>query len=302
MRRILVTGARGFIGRQVTAALEAAGAEVHAVTSGAPPEGTAVRWHRADILDAADRLALLDAARADTLLHLAWCARPPAYWRDPDNVRWVGATLDLARAFRERGGSRLVGVGSCAEYDWGHGYCVERRTPLVAATLYGTAKAACGQVLEAYGAESGLSTAWARLFFLFGPYDSPLRLVPSLVQKITAGEPARCTAGAHVRDFLYSADAAAAIAALLASPVTGPVNIASGAPIRVGDLAARVAAIAGRPDLLTIEEGPAENALVAADVTRLREEVGWRPRHDAIEALEATVRWWSAPERREVTA
>jgi nucleoside-diphosphate-sugar epimerase len=198
--------------------------------------------------------------------------------------------------FGEAGGTRLVGAGTCAEYNWAHGYCREATTPLAPTSLYGSAKAACGLALDAYARETAMSAAWARLFFLFGPFDSPDRLVPSLVRRIGAGQPARCTAGSHIRDFLHVDDAAAALAGLLQSSVQGAVNIASGVPIRVGDVAHHVAARMERLDLLTIEDGPARDAFVCADVTRLRDEVRWKPSKDTFDRLDETIRWWRSPE------
>ena len=302
MKRILVTGAGGFVGRHVTPLLTAAGLDVHAVSSRDRSGAGDCTWHRADLLDPAEREALIRDTRPDSLLHLAWEATPPAYWRSPENLRWLTASLDLIRLFAEHGGSRIVGVGSCAEYDWTFGYCTERMTPLAPSSLYGTTKAACGSVFEAYARETGLSAAWARLFFLFGPFDSPVRLVPSLVRTLAAGAPARCTAGAHVRDFLHVSDAASALAALLQSDVSGPVNIASGAPVRVGDLARRIADRLGCPALLTVDEGPRDGALVCANIGRLRDEVRFSPRLDTLTALDETIEWWRSPAAAQVTA
>ena len=291
--RVLVTGARGFVGRHVCDALTRSGFEVHAVSSRPVSDQAQGVWHRGDLLDDGDRRRVVREAGATALIHLAWCATPPHYWRDPANLQWLSATLDLVRAFADQGGTRIVATGSCAEYDWGCGYCVEGRTPLAPSTLYGAAKSACGNALDAFGRETGLSIAWARLFFLFGPHDESTRLVPSLLRALTSGEPARCTSGDHVRDFLYVGDAAAALVAVLTSSLTGPVNIASGVPIRVRDLAWGLADRLGRRDLLTIEPGGTEHALVAAAITRLREEVRWHPRHDLDAALDETIRWWT---------
>ena len=303
MKRVLVTGARGFVGRQVIAALARLDVEVHAVASSAPPADIdRCTWHIADLLDPAHRDRLVAGVGADTLLHAAWCATPPDYWRHPDNLRWLSATAELLRAFASNGGRRVVGVGTCAEYDWRHGYCTENVTPLGGRTLYSAAKAATGQVLEAYGAETGLSAAWGRLFFLLGPHDSPVRFVPSLVRDLNAGRSARCTSGSHVRDFLHVSDAAAALVALLRSEVTGAVNIASGIPVRLADVAEGVARRLGRPELLTIDDGPSEHALVVANVARLRDEVGWTPSRDLSAALDDTVAWWRSDAAAQVPA
>jgi nucleoside-diphosphate-sugar epimerase len=295
MKRVMVTGARGFVGRHVLAALGELDVEVHAVASSVPPPGTdRCTWHQADLLDPVQRDRLAADVGADTLLHAAWCAKPPDYWRHPDNLRWQSATAELVRLFTAHGGRRVLGVGTCAEYDWRYGYCTENLTPLAGRNLYSATKAATGQALEAYGAETGLRVAWGRLFFLLGPHDSPVRLVPSLVRDLNAGRRARCTSGSHVRDFLHVEDAASALVALLRSQVTGPVNIASGVPVRLADLARDVAARLGRQELLTIDEGSSEHALVTANVARLRDEVGWKPSRDLSGALDDTVAWWSS--------
>ena len=303
MKRVLVTGARGFVGRHVIAALAELDVEVHAVASSAPPAGTdRCTWHQADLLDPVQRDLLVADVGADSLLHAAWCATPPDYWRHPDNLRWLSATAELVRMFTVHGGRRVVGIGTCAEYDWRYGYCTENLTPLAGQNLYSVAKAATGQVLEAYGAETGLSVAWGRLFLLLGPHDSPIRLVPSLVRNLNAGRQARCTSGSHVRDFLHVGDAASALIALLRSDVTGAVNIASGIPVRLADVARDVAARVGRPELLTIDDGSSEHGLVAANVARLRDEVGWTPARDLSGALDDTVAWWRSDAAAQVIA
>ena len=299
MKRVLVTGARGFVGRSAIRELSRAGWQVDAVTSGEPPPDIACTWHRADLLDPRARESLIASTTADALLHLAWCAKPPGYWTDPKNLHWLSASLDLVRLFTERGGRRAVGAGTCAEYDWNAGTCLEHSTPLLPTSLYGSTKAACGSVLSAYSRQTDLSAAWGRVFFLFGPGDDSSRLLPSLVKALDSGQPATCRTGSHVRDFIHVDDAAGALVALLESDVTGPVNIASGMPLPVGQFARAAAERTRHPGRLSVEDGPPEHAVVTADVTRLREEVGWRPSVDIMTRIHEAVCWWQAcePER-----
>jgi nucleoside-diphosphate-sugar epimerase len=298
-RRVLVTGASGFIGRHALAPLLERGFEVHAVMSrDAPPPGAParVRWHRADLLDAAAHGALLAAASPSHLLHLAWYAEHGRFWTSTENLRWAAATLELVRAFAERGGRRAVLAGSCAEYRWGDpGPCVEGLTPLEPATLYGTAKHATRAVLEAAAPQLGIELAWGRVFFLYGPDEAPGRLVASVARALVAGKRAPTGDGTQLRDFLHVADVAAAFAALLDSDVTGPVNIASGEARPLRDVIDAIGVAAGRPDLLDVGALPARPGdpdELVADVTRLRDDVGFVPAIGLQGGIAQSVEWW----------
>ena len=77
--------------------------------------------------------------------------------------------------------------------------------------------------------------------------------------------------GNAVRDFMHSADAGRALAHVLDSDATGPINVATGQPIRIGALAEMVAALAERPDLLALSDArPASPQVIVADTTALR--------------------------------
>jgi nucleoside-diphosphate-sugar epimerase len=302
MQRVLITGGTGFIGRNCLAPLAGSADEVHAVVrSPAVPLPRGVRPHAVDLLDPQQVPALVAEVRPTHLLHLAWITTPKVYWTSPENLRWVEASLRLLRTFAEHGGRRVVVAGSCAEYGWQSGHCHETRTPLRPATLYGTCKDALRSVLEAFARQAGLSAAWGRVFFLYGPHEHPGRLVSSVVRALLAGEAAPCSPGTQRRDFLHVADVADAFVALLRSDARGAVNIASGETVAVRDVVRRVAAAVGRPDLLrlgALPGNPSEPAVLSADVTRLRGEVGWAPRFTLDEGLAHTIAWWKAQPAR----
>jgi nucleoside-diphosphate-sugar epimerase len=297
MKRVLLTGASGFVGRHCLPALLARGYQVHAVASPkqgptAPPE---VRWHGADLLDKRQISALLAEVRPTHLLHCAWYAVPGKYWTATDNFRWVEAGQHLLKVFSDQGGQRVVGVGSCAEYDRSDGHCSELTTPLKPTTTYGQCKHAFQLFLTAFSKQRKLSAAWGRLFFLYGPHEPAERLVASAIRSILREEPARCSHGQQVRDFFYVQDAAGALVALLDSNIEGPVNIASGEAVSVAEVVRKIANQLERPHLVQLGALPApdnEPALLLADVARLRDEVGWSPRYDLAGGLAETISWW----------
>jgi nucleoside-diphosphate-sugar epimerase len=288
VKRVLVTGAGGFIGRQAIGPLRERGFDVHTVG----------RSEGVDLLAPGAATAAVAQARPTHLLHLAWYAEHGRFWTATENLGWVGASLELLQAFAEVGGHRAVVAGTCAEYEWGlDGRCLELQTPLRPATLYGAAKHGLHEVASAYAREVGLSLAWGRIFFCFGPHEPPGRLVPSVARALLAGREARVTHGTQIRDFIAVEELGDAFAALLESTVEGPVNVASGEAIALRDLIDLIARATGRPELVrfgAVKPRAGEPAELVADVARLREEVGWRPREPLAAAVGRAVAWWRA--------
>jgi nucleoside-diphosphate-sugar epimerase len=298
MSRVLVSGAGGFVGLPVLERLTHAGAEVHALYLHSEPPGLAgVHWHRLDLLDHVAVEHLVAELTPERLVHLAWYTEHGRFWHASENVTWVESSLRLVRAFVRHGGQRMVLLGTCAEYDWSgvDGALSESSTPLVPHTLYGAAKDALRRVASAYAEQEGVEFAWGRLFLLYGPRESPERLVPSVIRSLLARDAIAIGSGARVRDFTHVEDAAAAIVALLDSSVAGAVNLASGATVTVGEVVELLARTIGRPELIrrgALPERPGEPRVLLADIARLRDEVGFRPRRTLAEGLPATVRWW----------
>jgi nucleoside-diphosphate-sugar epimerase len=297
MSRVLVTGATGFIGRHLVPLLAATrGHEVHAVSSRRSPEKVpGVQWHCADLLDPTQAANLIAAVRPTHLMHLAWFVEHGKYRTSPVNFRWVAVSLLLLEQFARYGGQRLVAAGTCAEYDWRYGYCSENITPLSPSTPYGACKHSLQIMLDSLAHETGMSTAWGRIFFVYGPGEPPSRLVASVIRSLLRREPVRCSEGSQVRDFLYVKDVADAFAALLESGVTGPVNIASGRPVTLKDMVYTIGAkLDGRHlvRLGAVTAAADDPPLLVADVRHLQNEVGWSPGYDLDQGLNETIHWW----------
>jgi nucleoside-diphosphate-sugar epimerase len=299
--KVLVTGGSGFIGQHCLKQLYAKGYEVHAVSSIPKPNSDLVQWHQASLLDVGQTRGLIHAVKPSHLLHLAWYTTPGKYWTAPENLDWVKGSLALMREFSEAGGKRLVTAGTCAEYEWSHGLCIEGQTPLIPATLYGTYKHAMQLMQHAWCAQNGLSGAWGRVFSLYGPAEYPDRLVASVIRALLRSEVATCGNGTLVRDYSHAEDVASAFVSILESSIEGPVNIGSGDSVRLHDLVEKIAVkldgsrlIRYRPPSLVPSNEP---ALLLPDVSRLLT-TGWSKKFNLDDGLDDTIAWWRQADAR----
>ncbi|KJJ85301.1 nucleoside-diphosphate-sugar epimerase [Candidatus Omnitrophus magneticus] len=299
--KILVTGAGGMIGRHVVQHLVDGGHEVHGLgrTVETPPYlSKKIRWHEADLMEDGATKRLIKEIKPEGLLHLAWTTEHGKFWKAPENMDWAGLSLRLLRYFVYEGGRRAVAAGSCAEYDWtqlGDGICLEEGTPVGSPFLYGIAKNAVRQCAQQFFKDTGgtASFAWGRVFFLFGEGENPRRLVPSVINSLLRGEVARVSSGTQIRDFMSSREAGRAFAQLLVSNVEGVVNIASGQPTALRSIiAALCREIGGEADYGAIPGQKGEPPILVADVTRLRDEVGFKPAESLQDGLSNTVKLW----------
>jgi nucleoside-diphosphate-sugar epimerase len=272
------------------------GYEVHAVGYRRVPDaGTeGIVWHTADLLDPRERAQIVDAVEPRYLLQAAWYLEPGKTLTSPVNLDWVIASLDLVRRFQQRGGRRVVTLGTCFEYAFGPAELSET-SPLLPASVYGASKVALHTAQAALAKATGTSSAWARLFYLYGPNEDARRLVGDIVSSLLAGREVATAEGLHRRDYMYVADAGRAIAALLDSTVEGPVNIATGRALVVRDLVDLVARTIGREELVRYGSRPlppGEPDEIRANVQRLRDEVRWADLTPHDEAVGLTVDWW----------
>lgn len=254
-RHILLTGATGFVGRQVLGSLLEKGAEVVPVirpeSAGKLPSSASLQkailtedlfaqgesWWRQRLQD------------IDTLVHVAWYAEPGKYQFSPENVNCLIGTLRMAQAAAQVGVKRLVGVGTCFEYAQSD-RPLSVDSPLAASSPYAACKAAAYFALTQLLPQYGVQFAWCRLFYLYGEGEDARRLVPAIRKNLSEGRPVELTTGTQVRDFLDVSEAGRQIADVALSDKTGAFNICSGKPVTVRELAESIADEYGRRDLL----------------------------------------------------
>jgi nucleoside-diphosphate-sugar epimerase len=252
---VLVTGATGFVGRHVARFLASRDISIRLVLRPGREPATELESRLESVVGTRD-LFSEDAQwwetacqDVDTIVHLAWYVEPGKYLASPLNFDCLLGTLQLAKGAIAAGVRRLVGVGTCFEYDLTQGD-LSTRTPLDPLTAYAGAKAAAYMALSRCLPAANIEFAWPRLFYLHGEGEDSRRLVPYIRSQLAQGEAAELTHGRQVRDYMDVTDAARTIGELALSSAQGAWNVCSGQPVTVRDLAQRVAAEYGKPHLL----------------------------------------------------
>ena len=302
-RRVLVTGAAGFLGSHLVPRLIDGGAEVCALDhAGARCWGLIERAGlraaiRADVRSLADGAHDHVLGPLDAIVHLAAVG---VVGEVPDvrdlvmtNVDGVLAVLLAAQRLRVR----LIHCGSCFEYGAGSGW---KEDALPAPTTeYGAAKAAGWLIAQSFSRRTGLALVSLRPFTIYGPMEPAGRLIPSVVSRALAGRPIDLTPGDQARDFVYVEDVADAfIAAVTTSTgVGGTFNVCTGTAVTVRDVVERVLRLTGSGSVARFGALPyraTELPVLSGDPARAEQGLGWRARVSLDEGLDRTIAWFRA--------
>ena len=299
--RVFITGASGFIGSHLARLLLREGCELFALLRPASDPWLirdllpALQVVQGDLLDPQQPWAeLLDEIRPEVCFHFAWCTEPGVFLHSALNLNYLAASVPLAMRLAEAGCRKLVVAGSFSEYDQDRGYLAED-SPLRPNTVYGGAKSALYQALSLWAPGAGIELLWPRIFSVYGPGEHQKRFVPAVITATLRGEPTRLTPGEQMRDFLHVADVAGAVWAASQGDLTGPVNVGSGRPVAIRDLALQIGALVERPDLIRLGDLPyrqGDPMFICANTERLRSATGWAPRLTLEAGLRDTIDWW----------
>ena len=293
-KKILLTGASGFIGSHVLAELLRRGYEVHAVVHhGEVNQRPGVTVHRLDLLNPVAVESFMAQRKFTHLLHFAWYVGPEAHVHNL-NMRWVSASLWLLECFANCGGSYFMGAGTCAEYEYKYGFMREDETPTHPGTLYGDGKNSFYRLSSIFCAQNNLRFQWVRPFNCFGYGDMrSFRLIPAVISACMNNEDVRLSHCLNYKDFLYIEDTANGIVNVFESMLSGAVNICSGKPVQLKAVVEEIAKLTnfqGRLLWGTLPGAPQHEILVG-DNSKLYS-TGWTPHYDLTTGLKKTLQDW----------
>jgi nucleoside-diphosphate-sugar epimerase len=300
--RFLVTGAAGFVGANLSRVLVASGETVHVLLR----PGTR-RWrveeiedrlnvHVADLTDgdAIDRL--VDEVRPTVVYHLATHG---AYHQQGDAERILRTNVlglwNLLRACHRVGFELFVNTGSSSEYGRKR-FAMREADMLDPDSFYAVAKSAQSLLCHHLGRESGAPIVTLRLFSVYGPYEEPGRLIPTLLMAAIHDKPIDMVSPATARDFVYVDDVVRTYLEIeKLKKLPGEIlNLGSGVQSSLADVVAGVQELVEKP--LHVHWGcepprPWDTDVWVADVSKVRRLIGFRPRVSLQEGLQRSLAW-----------
>lgn len=294
-RRVLVTGAGGFIGSRLTERLVEAGADVRVLVR-YTSDGEAGWLDRSPVRgdidvrrgDLADRDSVVDAMRdRDLVFHLgALIAIPYSYLAPESYVRTnILGTLNVLQAARELGVERLVHTSTSEVYGSAQFTPMTEAHPLVGQSPYSASKIGADKLAESYHRSFALPVVTLRPFNTFGPRQSARAVIPAVAVQALAGRPVRMGDTRPTRDFVFVDDTVEGFMA--AGTVAGiegeTIHLGGGREIPVGDLPRMIGEAAGiavevEQDDARIRPAASEVERLVADASKAKALLGWTPK------------------------
>lgn len=321
-RKVLVTGAGGFIGSHLVEALLKSGAHVRAFVH-YNSNGT---WgwldsFSKDILknvevfsgDVRDPHGTLQAVRGvDSICHLAALIGIPYSYQSPDSYvdTNIKGTLNLLQAAKTCDIQRFIQTSTSEVYGSAQTVPISENHPLNAQSPYAATKIAADQLALSFFRSFGTPVVVIRPFNTFGPRQSTRAVIPTIIsQALSGAKTIKLGSLFPTRDFTFVRDTVAGyVAALTAKDIFGEtINLGSSFEISIGDVAKKICSLAGKQieiigDPERVRPDFSEVSRLLADTAKANELLAWKPEKNGIAGLEAalqeTLTWFSSPKNQ----
>ncbi len=300
--RVVVTGATGFVGANLTLRLLADGHEVHILT-----RAQAKFWrlqaildqlgvHLVDLQDLSSVKGVIAAIRPNWVMHLAAYG---AYSYQTDLHQMIHtnitATANLLQACEATGFDVFINTGSSSEYGFKAHAPTEAELP-EPNSYYAVTKTAATNLCNYTSYRLSVPITTLRLYSVYGPFEEPTRLMPTVLRNGAAGKYPPLVSPDTARDFVYIDDVVDAYlaAANLDLPLGAVYNIGSGSQTRLRDVVEtvqKICDIVQEPVWDTMEQRIWDTNSWVADIGRARHELGWIPKYGLHAGLTRMYQW-----------
>jgi UDP-glucose 4-epimerase len=293
MKKILITGGSGLIGRNLLPLLQRK-YDVYLLSSQdkLSIDGFSGKILSCDIFDTVGLEGILSSLKPEKLIHLAWGMEAGNY-NLQSNYSWLLASMRLLELFQENGGKSVMMAGSCLQYDWTLGGCDEKRTPRTHETIHGNCKNILEDFALSFCASHDLQCIWTRVFFMYGQHEAENRFVANLIISLLKDREAIVQNGSLYRDYLHVEDVAGLMMSLLNTNKSGVFNVGSGEMYNLGSMAVMIGELLNKPDLITVRTPDnTSNRYLFANMDNVRSVTNWQPKYDLESGLLRTIEWW----------
>lgn len=274
MKKVILTGASGLIGKETAEPLKNADFEVFCPSS-----------KECDLLDMASLKAYFNKVQPQYLLHFAWITGGD-YLTNPINKDLVQGSLDMLKIFKENGGKRALYAGTCFEYKF-KDEPIKEEDELNPQTLYAISKNELRQKAQKFSKENNLSFGWGRIFYVYGHNEKNGRLTSTIINNLKNNKPVTINCSGLIRDYMYTKDIANGFVKFLDTNYDGCVNICSGYGISLGEYAKTIARKMGKEDYLILKnEESTQPKIIIGDNNKLKETTGFNLNYPLDKAIE----------------
>ena len=284
MKKVLLTGGTGLLGKEVIPFLIQEGFEIYSISRKPSINCDGVINIQSDIFNFNEINEIISNIKPQYLLHYAWLST--GLFEDNSNFDFLLASINLLKSFSRNGGVRVVMAGTYAEYGHYSGILDERMTA-APINVYSKCKNMTYQIAELYCKNNNISFGWMRIFSAFGRENDPRRLTGYVIERLNLNEKIIIKNGQLIRDYIYSKDVAAGSVAFLDSNIEGIVNFCSGHGITIRDFVIEIARFYNKEHLVEFEHNNSNNQQqkVIGNNSRLINEVKYKLKYSLHEAI-----------------
>jgi dTDP-glucose 4,6-dehydratase len=307
-KRVLVTGAGGFIGSHLVEALVESGAEVRAFVHyrgngswGWLDQSTHKTHFEVVAGDLTDRDSISSAMRSTSIVfHLAALIGIPYSYHAPASyIRTnIEGTLNVLQAARDANVERVIHTSTSEVYGTARYVPMNEDHPLQGQSPYSASKIGADKLAEAFHLSFGLPVVTIRPFNVFGPRQSARAVIPTIIAQCLAGETVKLGSLTPTRDFNYVSNTADAFlrCAESAGAIGQTINVGSGSEISIAELVKKIGKMLGKEIRIKREQTrtrPADSEVerLVADGSLARKILKWKPKVTLDEGLLKSADW-----------